>query len=83
MIRQPKVELQERIKKIERERERQRQRNKFIKNKIRTKKSKNIRYSNKHQIIQIILYNKCRVTNRSLNPDRIGYGPNKPNTINL
>ena len=25
----------------------------------------------------------CRVTNRSPNPDRIGYGPNKPNTINL
>ena len=24
-----------------------------------------------------------RVTNRSPNPDRIGYGPNKPNTINL
>ena len=26
---------------------------------------------------------KCRVTNCSPNPDRIGYGPNKPNTINL
>ena len=25
----------------------------------------------------------CRVTNRSPNSDRIGYGPNKPNTINL
>ena len=27
--------------------------------------------------------NNCRVTNRSPNPDRIGYGPNKPSTINL
>ena len=25
----------------------------------------------------------CRVTNCSPNPDEIGYGPNKPNTINL
>ena len=28
-------------------------------------------------------FNICRVTNRSPNPDRIGYGPDKPNTINL
>ena len=28
-------------------------------------------------------YQQCRVTNRSPNPDRIGYGPNKPSTINL
>ena len=27
--------------------------------------------------------NNCRVTNCSPNPDGIGYGPNKPNTINL
>ena len=26
---------------------------------------------------------KCRVTNRNPNPDRIGYGPNKPSTMNL
>ena len=38
MIRQPKVELQERIKNQERERERER--NKFIKNNIRTKRVK-------------------------------------------
>ena len=25
----------------------------------------------------------CKVANYSLNPDGIGYGPNKPNTINL
>ena len=25
----------------------------------------------------------CRVRNCSPNPDGIGYGPNKPNTINL
>ena len=25
----------------------------------------------------------CRVTNYGLNPDGIGYGSNKPNTINL
>ena len=29
------------------------------------------------------IYIYCRVTNRNPNPDRIGYGPNKPNTINL
>ena len=40
MIRQLKVELQERKKLRERERERERERNKFIKNKIGTKRVK-------------------------------------------
>ena len=30
-----------------------------------------------------LLLDYCTVTNCNPNPDRIGYGPNKPNTINL
>ena len=29
------------------------------------------------------VHRHCKVTNCSPNPDRIGYGPNKPSTINL
>ena len=64
MIHQYKVELQERIKNEEREnnhfsRENVRVNNKkFIENKMRIKKSKNKKYSSKHQIIQVVLCNK-------------------------
>ena len=60
MIHQYKVELQERIKNEEREnnhfsRENVRVNNKkFIENKMRIKKSKNKKYCNKHQIIQVM-----------------------------
>ena len=60
MIYQYKVELQERIKNEEREnnhfsRENVRVNNKkFIENKMRIKKSKNKKYCNKHQIIQVM-----------------------------
>ena len=60
MIHQYKVELQERIKNEEREnnhfsRENVRVNNKkFIENKMRIKKSKNIKYCNKHQVIQVM-----------------------------
>ena len=64
MIHQYKVESQERIKKWERERERERERittfsrennKKIVENNVRRKKSKNKKYSNKYQIIQVIL----------------------------
>ena len=35
-----------------------------------------------HSMIEKKKYN-CRVTNYSPNPDGVGYGSNKPNTINL
>ena len=60
MIHQYKVELQERIKNEEREnnyfsRGNVRENNKkFIENKMRIKKSKNKKYCNKHQIIQVM-----------------------------
>ena len=64
MIHQYKVELQERIKNRERERERERERDhlfkdrmweRIIENNMRRKKSKNKKYINIHQIIQVIL----------------------------
>ena len=62
MIHQYKVELQERIKNWERERERERENTTFsrennkkiVENNVRRKKSKNKKYSNKHQIIQVM-----------------------------
>ena len=37
----------------------------------------------KRFLYYIILYRYCRVTNYGPNPKRVGYRPNKPNTINL
>ena len=61
MIHQPKVEMLEKIKKlkIKRERERERESNKkFIENKMRRKMSKNKKFINKCQIIEVMICNK-------------------------
>ena len=41
------------------------------------------KYESLQVFCEIYSLRVCRVTNRSPNPSRKGYGPNKPKTINL